>query len=104
MLTVIKVFTFLSTLPVWEYPSSFQSKFFQISTQVYSVPGQTERRRKAFLEWKSVDLSYERSLTCRRSVNYYKNVHHPIPTRVQIYSLLGETEGKRKAFLEECKK
>ena len=75
-----------------------------MSAQVYSVPGQTEGRRKVFLEWKSVDLSYELSLTCRRSVNYYKNVHHPIPTRVQMYSLLGETEGERKAFLEECKK
>ena len=75
-----------------------------MSAQVYSVPGQTEWRRKAFLEWKSVDLSYELSLTNRRSVNYYKNVHHPVPTRVQIYSLLGETEGERKAFLEECQK
>ena len=51
-----------------------------MSAQVYSVPGQTEGRRKAFLEWKSIDLSYELSLTCRGNVNYYKSVHHPIPT------------------------
>ena len=51
-----------------------------MSAQVYSVPGQTEGRRKAFLEWKSIDLSYELSLTCGGNVNYYKSVHHPIPT------------------------
>ena len=52
-----------------------------MSAQVYSVPGQTEGRRKAFLEWKSIDLSYELSLTCGGNVNYYKSAHHPIPTR-----------------------
>ena len=52
-----------------------------MSAQVYSVPGQTEGRRKAFLEWKSIDLSYELYLTCGGNVNYCKSVHHPIPTR-----------------------
>ena len=52
-----------------------------MSAQVYSVPGQTEGRSKAFLEWKSIDLSHELSLTCGGNVNYYKSVHHPIPTR-----------------------
>ena len=52
-----------------------------MSAQVYSVPGQTEGKRKAFFEWKSIDLSYELSLTCGVNVNYYKSVHHPIPTR-----------------------
>ena len=47
--------------------------------QVYFVPGQTEGRRKAFLQWKS--LSYELSLTCGGNFNYYISVHHPIPTR-----------------------
>ena len=51
-----------------------------MSAQVYSVPGQTEGKRKAFLEWKNIDLSYELSLTCGGNVNYYKSVHHPIPT------------------------
>ena len=51
-----------------------------MSAQVFSVPGQTDGRRKAFLEWKSLDLSYELSLTCRDNVNYYKSVPHPIPT------------------------
>ena len=46
--------------------------------QVYSVPGQTEGIRKAFLEWKSIDLSYELSLKCGYNANYYKSVHHPI--------------------------
>ena len=60
-----------------------------MSAQVYSVPGQTEGRRKAFLEWKSIDFSYELSLTCGGNVNFYKSVHHPIPTsenRVQPIS------------------
>ena len=39
-----------------------------MSAQVYSVPGQTEGRRKAFLEWVG------------GNVNYYKSVYHPIPT------------------------
>ena len=51
-----------------------------MSAQVYSVSGQTERRRKAFLEWKNIDLSYELSLTCGGNVKYYESVHHPIPT------------------------
>ena len=50
-----------------------------MSAQVYSVPGQTKGRRKAFLEWKSIDLSFLH-VTCWGNVNYYKSVHHPIPT------------------------
>ena len=49
-----------------------------MSAQVYSFPGQTEWRRKAFLEWKSVDLSSKISLTLWGNVNYYKSVYHPI--------------------------
>ena len=67
-----------------EYPGSFQKQisklFFQVSAQVYSVPGQTERRKKAVLEWKSTDLSSKLSFTCGSYLNYYKSVHHPIPT------------------------
>ena len=51
-----------------------------MSAQVYSVSGQTEVRRKAFLKWTSIDLSSKLFLTCRGSVNYYKIAHHPIPT------------------------
>ena len=52
-----------------------------MSAQVYSVPDQTEGRSKAFLEWKSIDLSHELSLTCGSNINYYKSVHQSIPTR-----------------------
>ena len=52
-----------------------------MSAQLNSVPGQTEVRSKAFLEWKSIDLSYELSLTWGVNVNYYESVHRPIPTR-----------------------
>ena len=66
-----------------EYPGSFQNKSVRSSFkwvfQLYFVLGQTEGRRKAFLEWTSIDLSSKLSLTCRRNVNYYKSVHHLIP-------------------------
>ena len=57
-----------------------------MSAQVYSFSGQTDGKRKAFFgrpffEWKSIDLSYELSLTCEVNVNYYKSVHHRIRTR-----------------------
>ena len=58
---------------------SINKLFFQMSAQVYSVPRQTEGRRKTFLEWTSIDLSSELSLTCGGNVNYYKSVHHTIP-------------------------
>ena len=48
---------------------------------MYSVLGQTKGGRKAFLEWKSLDLSSKLSLTYGGNVNYYKSFHHPIPTR-----------------------
>ena len=51
-----------------------------MSAQVYSVPGQIEGKRKAFFEWKSIDLSYELSLTCGVNINYHKSVHYPIST------------------------
>ena len=52
-----------------------------MSAQVYSVPGQTEGKRKAFFEWTSTDISFEPSLTsCGVNVNYYKSVHYFIPT------------------------
>ena len=52
-----------------------------MSAQVYSVPGQTEERRKAIFKWKSIYLSYKLSLTCGGNVNYYISVHHPIVIR-----------------------
>ena len=50
-----------------------------MSAQVYSVPGQTEGRRKTFLECTNIDLSSKLSLTCGDNVNYCKSVHLPIP-------------------------
>ena len=54
--------------------------FFQIIALVCSVPGQTEGRRKVFLEWTSIDLFSKLSLTCEGNVNYYKSVCNPAPT------------------------
>ena len=66
-----------------------------MSDQVYSVPGQTEGRRKAFLDWTSVDLSSKLSVTCGGNVNNYKSVHHPIPTLpLGIGNTLGIFESK----------
>ena len=52
-----------------------------MNAQVYSVPGQTERRKKAFLEWKSIDLSSKLSRTYGDNVKNYGSVHHPITSR-----------------------
>ena len=51
-----------------------------MSVQGYYVPGQTEGRMKAFLEWKKIDLSYDLSLISGGNVSYYESVHHLIPT------------------------
>ena len=78
------------------------------------------------MEWANVDSSSKLSLTRRGNINYYKSVHHPIPTlpvgirntlacpkqisklsfqlSIQVYFLLGQTEEERKAFLGGCKK
>ena len=40
-----------------------------MSAQVYSALGQTEGRKKTFLEW------------VRSNVNYYKSVCYPVPIR-----------------------
>ena len=52
-----------------------------MSDQVYLFLTKLKGKRKAFFEWKSIDLSFELSLTCGVNVTYYKSVHHPIPTR-----------------------
>ena len=97
-----------------------------MSPQVNFVPGQTDGRRKAFLEWTSINLSSKLSLRSGGYVNYYKSVHHPISTlpdgigaprqfskqisilsfqlSVQKCSLLGQSEGKKKASFGVCKK
>ena len=51
-----------------------------MNVQVYSVPGQTEGRRRALLEWKKTDLPFKLSTTCGSNFTYYKIVHRPIPT------------------------
>ena len=53
-----------------------------MSAQVYSVPGQTKGRKKAFLEWEKA-YSYPINYLWggEDNVNYYKSVHHPIPTQ-----------------------
>ena len=43
---------------------------------VYFVPGQTEERRKVFLEWENHSLWGGGG-----NVNCYKSFHDPIPTR-----------------------
>ena len=77
MLPINKVFAILCVLCLCgnrEYPGSFPKQisklFFQMSAQVYYVPGQNEGGRKVFLEWTSIDLCSKLSLTCGGNVNY----------------------------------
>ena len=49
-----------------------------MSAQGYSVSGQSTM---VFLELTRIDLSSKLSLTCEGNVNYYKSIHHPIPTQ-----------------------
>ena len=76
MLTISKVFTLLSNLPVWEqripwkFSKQISKLFFQMNSPVYFVPGQTEGRRKAFLAWKIINLSNKLSLKCGDNANY----------------------------------
>ena len=51
-----------------------------MSGQEFSVTGETEVERRAFIEWKSTNLSSKPFFTCGCNVNYYKSVHHSIPT------------------------
>ena len=98
MLTIIsKVFIFLCLLCLYEnreYPSSFQNKSVSLIAQAYSVPGQTEGRREAFLEWTSKYLSFKPlSLTCEGNVDYCKNV-----------IILVKLKGRGKPFLEGARR
>ena len=43
-----------------------------MSAQVYSVPGQTNGRRKAFLEWTGIDSSSKLSFKSGGAFKYYK--------------------------------
>ena len=52
-----------------------------MSTQAYSLSGQTVGRKKAFLQSKSIDLSYKLPTSYVGNVKSYKSVHHPISTR-----------------------
>ena len=51
-----------------------------MSTRVHSVPGQTEGRKKTFLDRTTIDSSSKLSHTCGGNVNYHKSVDCPIPT------------------------
>ena len=51
-----------------------------MNSEVYSVSGQTEGRRKAFLWWTSIDLYSKLPLTCEGNFDFYQSVHNPIPT------------------------
>ena len=79
MLTISKVFTILCLLSLCgnkEYPGSFKNK--SVSSSFKWWP--SELREKAFLKWASIDLSSKLFLIYGGNVNYYKSVHHPIPT------------------------
>ena len=100
--------------------------FFHMNIQVYFIPCQTEGRRRAFLEWKSIYLSFKLSLTCCSNDSCYKSVHDPISTLLVgkgntlailkqvnklsfqlnfcLYSLLGQVEGEKVLILEGARR
>ena len=71
-----------------------------MSAHVYSVPGQTEGIRKAFLESTSVKLG-NRGTLLQFSKQFSKL---SFQLSVQLYSLLDQTEGKKKVFSGRCKR
>ena len=73
-----------------------------MSAQVYSVPCQTEERKKAFLEWANIDLSSKLSLACVGNVNYCKSLHHLVIT-LPVSSPLN-SESKYITFMAKLKK
>ena len=120
----------LSTLLVreqeipWQHSKQFNKLFFQMISQVYSVPVQTEVRRKTFLGWTSIDLSPKPSLTCGVNVNYCKKCSSPysysweqgtpqqfskqisklsFQLSVQVDSVLG-LKGRERPFLEVARR
>ena len=80
--------------------------FFQMSAQVFSVPGQTEEKSKTFLKRKSIDLhgiSLCSLTTCGGSVNYYKSFHQPIPTcENREHPGNFQSESVKSSFNESC--
>ena len=83
ILTISKVLTLLCLLCLCgnrDYPGCFQKKLGGSNECPCSVLSQTERRMKPFLEWTSINLFSKLFLKCEINVNYYKSVHHPIPT------------------------
>ena len=97
-----------------------------MSIQVYSVPGQTEVRRKAFLERTSIDLSSILYLKCGvmfatikvfiillllclweqgKPWQFSKQISKLFfRLSVKVHSFLGQTEKERKAFFGGCKR
>ena len=94
-----------------------------MTAQLHSVPGQTKRRRKDFLEWKGLDLYSKLSLTCGGNViikvliilfllvgianilEIFKIVSKlSFQLNFQVYSLHSQTEEERKAFFGGRKK
>ena len=70
MLIISKVFTILCLLCLCgnkEYLGSFQNK--AVNSKLFFQ-----------MKWTSIDQSSKLSLTYGSNVNYYKSVHHPIPT------------------------
>ena len=65
-----------------EYPDSFENKLVNPSFKwvLKDVLFLAKQKWKGRL-FSSIDLFSKLFLTCGGNVNYYKSVHHPIPTR-----------------------
>ena len=78
MLTITKLFTILVLVclqvqeVLWQLSKLVNNLFFEMSTQVYSLLGQAEGGRKAFLHGKSINSFHKLSLTCQRILKISK--------------------------------
>ena len=68
-----------------EYPGSFQNKsvsspFKWVPKYILCLATLKVEVRTFWVDKHTIDLSSKLSLTCGDKVNYYKSVHHPIPT------------------------
>ena len=106
MLIISRVFAILSLLCLCgnkEYPGGFQNKWLSssfnwVSNYILFLAKLKGKGRT------SIDFFLNLSSTCRDNVNYYKIVHHPIPTLpVGIGNTLAIFKLNQKAFLSnEC--
>ena len=57
-----------------------QNQKQKIQSNIFKITKSFLHFEEGLFGMESIELSYKLSLTCGGNINYYKNVHHPIPT------------------------